>query len=181
MSGARSLSLSSKMSDRSSSKTAVSIIPHSSSRTRHLKAAVWDYKLKAVYTIGILNFSFPDLRDGRYMREVQLIDRETHEIFYDKLTFIYLEMPNFRKEESELESHFDKWMYVLKNLSRLQDRPPALQERVFERLFSAAEIARLNPTEMKAYDESLKVLWDNYSIVETAKQEGIEEGMEKGR
>jgi predicted transposase/invertase (TIGR01784 family) len=139
------------------------------------KGGGWDYRLKAVYTIGILNFVFPDHQEGRYMREIQLMDRETHEIFYDKLTFIYLEMPNFRKKEEELKSHFDKWMYVLKNLSKLQDRPRALQERIFERLFSAAEIARLDPIEMKAYDESLKVLWDNYSIVETAKEEGREE------
>ena len=34
---------------------------------------------------------------------------------------------------------------------------------------------------MKAYDESLKVLWDNYSIIETAKEEGRKEGREKGR
>ena len=141
----------------------------------------WDYRLKAVYTIGILNFTFPDHQDGRYVREIQLMDRETHEIFYNKLTFIYLEMPNFRKREEELTSHFDKWMYVLKNLSRLQDRPRALQEKIFERLFSAAEIARLDPTEMKAYDESLKVLWDNYSIIETAKEEGREEGRLEGR
>jgi len=59
--------------------------------------------------------------------------------------------------------------------------PEALQEKIFERLFSAAEIARLDPKEMKAYDESLKVLWDNYSIIETAKEEGREEGREKGR
>ena len=34
---------------------------------------------------------------------------------------------------------------------------------------------------MKAYDESLKVLWDNYSIIETAKEEGRVEGREAGR
>jgi predicted transposase/invertase (TIGR01784 family) len=133
-----------------------------------------------VYTIGILNFAFPDLGPDRYKREIQLMDKATKEIFYDKLTFIYLEMPNFRKEEQELESHFDKWMYVLKNLSRLQDRPAALQEKIFERLFSAAEIAKLTPLEMKTYDESLKTLWDNYSTLETAKQEGLDRGIEEG-
>ena len=89
-------------------------------------------------------------------------------------------MPNFQKKEEELENHLDKWMYVLKNLSRLQDRPRALQEKIFERLFSAAEIAQLNPSEMKAYDESLKTLWDNYSTLETAKQEGLAKWIEKG-
>ena len=73
------------------------------------KGREWDYYLKAVYTIGILNFSFPDhVGQERYLREVQLIDKETHEVFYDKLMFIYLEMPKFRKSEGELISQFDK-------------------------------------------------------------------------
>ena len=97
-----------------------------------------------------------------------MIDRQTHEVFYSKLTFIYLEVPNFRKTEDELVSQFDKWMYVLKNLHQLQDRPVKLQEKVFERLFNEAEIAKLKPEDMKAYEESLKVYRDNYSIIETA-------------
>ena len=144
------------------------------------KGREWDYCLKAVYTIGILNFSFPDTsQQERYLREVLLIDKETHEVFYDKLTFIYLEMPRFRKVEDELISHFDKWMYVLKNLHRLQDKPVKLQEKVFEKLFSEAEVAKLNPEDMKAYEESLKTYRDNYSVIETAKKEGIQEGVEK--
>ena len=30
---------------------------------------------------------------------------------------------------------------------------------------------------MQAYEESLKVYWDNYSVLETAKQEGREAGI----
>ncbi|MGD1893628.1 MAG: Rpn family recombination-promoting nuclease/putative transposase [Cyclobacteriaceae bacterium] len=140
------------------------------------KGKEWDYYLKAVYTIGILNFSFPDQIDyERFMREVQLIDRETAEVFYDKLTFIYLEMPKFKKTEDELVSHFDKWLYVLKNLHRLQDRPVKLQEKVFEKLFSEAEIAKLNKEEMRAYEESLKVYRDNKNsmdyAIETARKD----------
>jgi len=136
------------------------------------KGKDWDYYLKAVYTVGILNFSFPDQGEQeRYLREIQLIDKFTFEVFYDKLTFIYLEMPKFRKEEEELETHFDKWMYVLKNLHRLQERPKKLQEKIFQKLFKEAEIAKLKPEEMKAYEESLKVYRDNYSIIETAKKE----------
>ena len=146
------------------------------------KGREWDYYLKAVYTIGILNFSFPDQSDQeRFLREVQLMDKETKEVFYDKLTFIYLEMPKFRKTEDELVSQFDKWMYVLKNLHRLQDKPVRLQEKVFEKLFSEAEIAKLKPEDMKAYEESLKVYRDNYSMIETAKNEGRQEGRQEGK
>jgi predicted transposase/invertase (TIGR01784 family) len=134
------------------------------------KGREWDYYLKAVYTIGILNFTFPDKSgEERYLREVQLLDKQTFEVFYDKLTFIYLEMPRFKKREEELVTHFDKWLYVLKNLPKLQARPQKLQEKVFEKLFAEAELAKLTPDEMKTYEESLKVYRDNYSVIETAK------------
>ncbi|MDO1451347.1 Rpn family recombination-promoting nuclease/putative transposase [Rhodocytophaga aerolata] len=134
------------------------------------KGKDWDYYLKAVYTICILNFSFPDQSSReRYLREIQLIDKDTFEAFYEKLTFIYLEMPKFRKGEGELVTHFDKWMYVLKNLPKLQARPAKLQEKIFDRLFSQAEIAKLTPDDMRTYEESLKTYRDNYSIIETAK------------
>lgn len=150
------------------------------------KGGVWDYYLKAVYTIGILNFSFPDQNSQeRYFREIQLIDKQTNEVFYDKLTFIYLEMPKFRKKEEELVTHFDKWLFVLKNLPKFQERPKRLQEKVFEKLFNEAEVAKLNSDDMKTYQESLKVYRDNYSIMKTAKsearKEGLEEGIEAGR
>ncbi len=146
------------------------------------KGRDWDYYLKAVYTIGILNFSFPDQSgQDRYLREVQLLDKQTHEVFYDKLTFIYLEMPRFKKREEDLVTHFDKWLYVLKNLHKLQARPQKLQEKIFEKLFSEAELAKLTPDEMRTYEESLKVYRDNYSVIETAKIEGRQEGRQAER
>jgi predicted transposase/invertase (TIGR01784 family) len=140
------------------------------------KGKDWDYYLKAVYTIGILNFSFPDQSSReRYLREIQLIDKDTLEVFYNKLTFIYLEMLKFRKAEQELVTHFDKWMYVLKNLPKLGERPAKLQEKIFDKLFTQAEIAKLTPEDMRTYEESLKTYRDNYSILETAKKEGRQE------
>ncbi|CAN5832352.1 Rpn family recombination-promoting nuclease/putative transposase [soil metagenome] len=146
-----------------------------------LKGQDWDYRLRAVYTIGILNFSFPDHpgRD-RYLREVQLLDKQTHEVFYDKLTFLYLETPRFRKREEELETPFEKWVYVLQHLPKLQERPLKLQEKIFDKLFAEAEIAKLKPEDMNAYEQSLKVYRDNYSVMKTAEIMGMEKGMEKG-
>ena len=72
------------------------------------------------------------------------------------MTYIYLEMPNFSKAETELQNNFDKWMYILQQLPYLQNRPKALQERVFQKLFEAAEIAKFTPDEKNKYEESLK-------------------------
>ncbi len=54
----------------------------------------WDYQLKSIYIIGILNFTFDKDNDDYYHHEVQLLDNQTKEVFYDKLTFIYLECPS---------------------------------------------------------------------------------------
>ncbi|MBM6866939.1 PD-(D/E)XK nuclease family transposase, partial [Bacteroides caecigallinarum] len=69
----------------------------------------WNYELKAVYVIGILNFTFYDEDSEYFHHEVKLVDINTKEVFYDKLTFMYLEMPKFNKTENELEDMFDKW------------------------------------------------------------------------
>ena len=141
----------------------------------------WDYELKAVYIIGILNFTFNDMDEDYFHHEVKLVDLYTHKVFYDKLTFIYLEMPKFNKKEDELESMFDKWLFVLRNLSSLFERPRAFQNRVFDRLFEAAEIAKFNPKELGEYWESLKNFRDWYSVMSTQLKKGREEGLKEGR
>ena len=146
------------------------------------KVGDWDYELKSVYTVGILNFVFDEDKDDEeyYHHEVKLMDVGRKEVFYEKLTFIYLEMPKFRKREEELETLFDKWMFVLKNLATLLDRPAALQERVFKRLFETAEIARFSESEIRDYEESLKNLRDLGNVLNTAKEEGRKEGRKEG-
>jgi len=144
------------------------------------KKGVWDYQLAAVYTIGILDFIFDeDKGDEEVRHEVKLKDQHCR-VFYDKLTFIYLEMPKFKKTEAELQTDFDKWMYVLRHLPDLQDRPPALQERIFQKLFEAAEIARFDPQEKANYEESLKYYRDLKNVVDTSFEEGREEGRAEG-
>lgn len=99
----------------------------------------WNYQLKAVYTIGILNFSFDDTDPEYFHHEVKLMDTKTKAVFFDKLTYIYLEMPKFTKSLNELESLFDKWLYVIRHLPDLFERPKELYEAVFEQ----TEIANL--------------------------------------
>lgn len=140
----------------------------------------WDYRLKVVYVIGILNFKFDSEDDNYFHHEVQLMDVCTKQVFYDKLTFIYLEMPKFNKSEDELVTMFDKWLFVLRNLSCLMARPAALQDRIFTRLFEAAEIAKFTKEQYEAYEESLKVYRDWQNTIVTAEQKGMAKGMAEG-
>ncbi len=146
----------------------------------------WNFELRAVYTVGILDFVFDDAdKDKTVVNEVRLMDTEKKAVFYDKLTFIYIQMPNFGKTEDELETHFDKWLYVIRNLSSFSERPKKLQERVFEKLFEIAEIEQFSREERSDYEDSLKHYRDLKNSVDTARAEGRTEGekigIEKGK
>ena len=123
----------------------------------------WDFKLNSVYSVNIANFRLDKKKrknTGKYASYVQLIDVETREVFYKKLIFAFFELPRFNKEEHQLENSIDTWMYVLKNLAKLDNLPETLRNRIFERLFLKAEIAKLTKEDRKEYDQSLKNLSD---------------------
>ena len=140
----------------------------------------WNYKLAAVYLIGILDFVFSEDKAEKRVKHVIQLKDEQCRVFYDKLTYIYLEMPHFTKTENELVTQYDKWLYVLKQLPDLQDRLIQLQERIFQRLFDAAEIAKFNQADYDSYLDSLKVYRDWKAVFETAQEEAEQKGMEKG-
>lgn len=146
----------------------------------------WDYKLSPVYVIGILDFVMDDSPEkvNHLITKVQLKD-DLNEVFNKNLNFIFIEMPKFRKEENELETFMDKWLYAIKNLGKLDNKPTALTEAIFKRFFEVAEIAAFSPTERYDYEENLKNCNDWFSVMNTAKKDGLEEGeaigIEKGR
>lgn len=134
--------------------------------------SAWDYKLDPVYSVGILDFIFEDHKNEEELLHIVELKNQRCEVFYDKLKFIYLELPKFKKKEEDLVTHFDKWIYVFTHLSELQNRPEKLQERVFAKLFEAAEIAKFSVEEREAYEESLKYYRDIKNVVDTSKEEG---------
>ena len=143
------------------------------------KGADWNFKLDHVYTVALLNF---DLEEEAFDKDdinhdVGLLDKKTHKVFNDKLSFKYVEIAKFDKTEDELVTLYDKWLYVLKNLSRLDERPAALKEKVFSKLFEEAEIAKFTPTELKEYEDSLKAYRDVKNSIDTALEKGRVEGV----
>ena len=136
----------------------------------------WNFKLKPVYCIAILDFEFDkDLKNKDYKNIVTLKNQYCEE-FYDKLKYIFIEMPRFNKNENELDTHFEKWLYFLKNLIEFKDVPGILKEAVFEKGFKIAEIAALNKEQHEAYEKSLLQYWDIKSAVDTAFDDGKIEG-----
>ena len=151
-------------------------------REQASKGSNWDFRLNHVYTIALINFDMrePAFDQSRLSHTVKLCDTYTHKVFYDKLDFIYVEIAKFDKNADELTTTFEKWLYVLKNLSRLDNQPQSLRDKVFDRLFTQAEIATFTPRELKAYEDSRKAYRDLKNCLDSAIREGIKEGMEEG-
>ncbi|MBM2815970.1 MAG: hypothetical protein HW421_2732 [Ignavibacteria bacterium] len=142
----------------------------------------WNFELKAVYMIAILDFVFDEDKNepDKFRYDVKLMDTDTNKVFYNKLKFIYLEMPKFKKSLDELETRFDKWLYVIRNLNLLDRIPDKLREKIFDKLFESAEIAKLTYEQVLSYEGSLKYYRDMKNSLDTAREEGMIEGEIKG-
>lgn len=127
-----------------------------------------------------MNFCL-DASSGKLRTDVVLADRDTHELFSDKLRLIFLELPAFDKEENECETDFERWIYVLKNMDKLNRIPFKARKAVFEKLEKIVDIASLSKEERVKYDESIKVYRDNLVTMAYAEQKGRVEGKEEGR
>lgn len=148
----------------------------------------WNYNLNAVFCIGILDFKFNDYESEPEKSEVVhtiKLKNQHGNTFYEKLTYIYIEMPNFNKLEENLSSRLDKWLFFIKNLEDFQSIPSIFSDEIFEKAFEKAELAKFGQEEMDKYESSLKLYRDLKGVIDTAfiegRSEGKIEGLEEGR
>jgi predicted transposase/invertase (TIGR01784 family) len=138
------------------------------------KGNEWNYDIKAVYMVAFTNFVQTDYA-GRLRIDVRLTDNEGM-LFTDKMRLIYLQMPCFTKEADECENHFERWIYILKNMEILERMPWAAQNAVFQRLAEVAEVSKLSKKDRLAYDHALKRYRDTYNAMTGAEAKGRSEG-----
>ena len=134
-----------------------------------------------MYCVAILDFLFDEHRENKdVVTTARLQDQYCH-VFYEKLHFIFIEMPRFKKSAGQLENHFEKWLYFLKNLEQFGTIPDILNEDVFIKGFEIARIANFSPDQLYEYEDSLKTYRDLKGSMDTAREEGFEEGHEEGK
>ncbi|MFZ2726668.1 MAG: Rpn family recombination-promoting nuclease/putative transposase [Methylococcaceae bacterium] len=135
----------------------------------------WNFKLLPVYFIAILDFEYDEQEIRKFRRDVCLKDQDG-DIFYDKLHFKFLQMPLFNKTETELETHFDKWLYFLKHLESFNAIPSILNEPIFKKGFEIAELSHLPSEQYQQYKKSLLQYLEVKNVTDTAFEEGKFEG-----
>lgn len=137
------------------------------------KIKEWAYNISEVYLLAFLqNFNLPDTPKYEYLQDICLANRHTGKIFYDKLSFIFIELLNFVKKPHELHTELDKWLYALKHLTEFKRRPAYLSGPEFDQLFALAKYANLTEEERDMYNTSLKRKWDNKNVLDYAVEQG---------
>ncbi|MBC7553846.1 MAG: PD-(D/E)XK nuclease family transposase [Taibaiella sp.] len=142
----------------------------------------WNYNLSAVFCVGILGFTFNDYKNNEAEKQKVVhtikLKYDQCNVFYDKLTYLYIEVPNFKMAENELITRLDKWLYFIKHLEDFQSIPELFKgDVVFTDVIQRAEIANFNYEQMMHYEGSLKVFRDNINVVDSAEKKGREEGI----
>ena len=145
----------------------------------------WNYMLAPVYTICLLNYDIDVFIPTKFRTDVALMDMQDHKMFSDRIRLIYLMLPLFEKyAEDECETDFERWIYILKNMSTFERMPFEARNAVFKKLAQIADISALTPEDKERYDESVKVLLDYNATMEGAtiigKCEGREHGIQEG-
>ena len=128
-----------------------------------------------------MNFDVDENTPKKFRTDVVLADKESGEVYSNKIRFIYLVMPLFKKKEEECNTFLDCWIYNLKHMETLEKMPIEAQHKIFKRLAEIADSKTLTKEEQEKYDNSMMVMWDNYAVYKHAEEKGIIKGEAKGR
>lgn len=150
-----------------------------------VKGAKWDYMLAPVYTVCFLNYDMDEFTPVKFRTDVALMDMNDKTLFSDRIRLVYLMLPLFSKEEDECENDFERWIYILKNMSTFERMPFQARNAVFKKLSEITDISALSHEEREKYDESLKYMRDYNASLEGAKiighREGLQAGLKEGK
>jgi len=139
-----------------------------------IKGEKWNYNFKGVYSIALLDFDMTE-ENEEILNTYRILNEKTHKPFLHDFGIIIINLNRFKKQENELKSNFEKWLYVLKNLDKLKEIPLKLRQRLFVRIFDLAEYRALNKEQQKAYMESLKKYNDWQNVLDYAHKKGYKQ------
>ena len=145
------------------------------------KRNLWEYDIKEVFFIGILDRFAIGTEDNHYLHSASIRYDKSFNIFYEGLQFIFVELSNFAKVHEALESGLEHWLYYLKNISKMDKMPEFFQKPIFEKLFQISEYAKMQPEEQAMYDMSIRHKWNHENAMNFGKRKAREEGLAEGK
>lgn len=140
----------------------------------------WEYRLIPVIGVFFCDFHVPEL-DNDLVQHIRLCNVATNKPIGNLMCYTFIQLPMFKKEEQDCETEFDKWIYILKNMSTMQTMPFTSHRDIFERLASVSNVATLSPEERRQYDYDVKKARDYRAEMSYARKTGHAEGHAEGK
>ena len=150
------------------------------------------YDIPPVYLVCLLSGTFQDFQaecagkrarsasPDSFLSEYTFREKTTLAVPDETINLLFLELNRFDRDLDRCVSDLDRWCYALKHVGTLDALPGELRLEAFRRLFDACEIARFEPQVKLTYEKEMITERDYYNIIETAKDDGREQGREEG-
>lgn len=149
---------------------------------RQVESGAEEYDFLPVYVVNILNFIMDDNDESKEVMSVyRLLDEKSGRLLTDKVTFIFLELPKFKKTLEELDGNVLEGMYFcFKNIGQLDERPEVLNHQIFSKIFEVSEMYNMDKRTRDKVKNKMTTERDLRNQMAYARQEAIEEGLAEG-
>ncbi len=152
-------------------------------KMREKKYDHMDYSLNPVYVISMIDFSLPHESDKaleqEYISRYEIRNGRNGEILTRSLNFVFLEMGRLELEPGEpnkCKNLLEKFIFSMKNMHMLTERPESFDDPLLVDLFNATELASMSVQKRQNYDRELLQELDKMCEVSFARKEGKAEG-----
>lgn len=136
------------------------------------------FEYPELYVIGILDFMLPGVKENPEVVNHYSVrnDRDDGIMLTDRLHYITLELPKFKKQIPELASPLDDHLYLFQHLGEMIVIPDYFKNKNLDKLFETCMFANMEPQLQDQYFREFMYEMDQKSRMRTAHEDGIAEG-----
>lgn len=146
-----------------------------------LKSGQGYSRLNPVIALTITDFQmFP--QRNKVISRFTFADMQDLFVYPDHpLELVFVELPNFQKELSELETITDKWIYFMKQTNTLETVPESMGEvPEIQKAFRIAKVSNLSLDELEDLEKQQMFLEDQRGAILKGIEEGLQQGLKQG-
>lgn len=137
------------------------------------------YKLQPLYAIFVTNFEIKHLTHGM-THEICLIDKDTGELFSDKLNIILLPLTTAKATWEECVNEYDHIVYLIKNMHTMDKNSKAYKSGEYDDFFKAGELNNMLEEEVATYNQSYAAMVEDELAIQEVNDNWIRSLYEVG-
>jgi len=142
------------------------------------KGKKYNFDYPRIYSLSFLNYE-PEPKGLKedIVEHVGLFKIKKHPVKrYSHIHIALVILPRFKKTLEQCKTTSDLWLYLFKNLHKLNKIPSKFNNKLFRPVFEIAEISNFNESELLSYEANMKYLSDYDNTIAYAKKEAKKEG-----